>query len=150
MLRPGSWRVKNAPASCQDSHQSRFRGGLRMYNARLSRRRGSRRPYPRFSLHSAETEDDMRSQARWFVGFALALVGVSGTLVRSQGRGGQAQESPYLAPPAQVVAVRAGRLFDAKAGTMSANVIVLIRGDRITDAGPSVQIPPDARVIDLG
>jgi len=45
--------------------------------------------------------------------------------------------------------VRAGRLFDAKAGTMSTNQIVLIRGDRISDVGPAVQIPPDARVIDL-
>jgi imidazolonepropionase-like amidohydrolase len=96
-----------------------------------------------------ETEDFMRWQARWFAGVALALVGVSGTPVRSQGRGGQAQESTYLAPPAQVVAVRAGRLFDAKAGTMSANVVVLIRGDRVTDVGPAVQIPSEARVIDL-
>src|SRR4030081_3457359 len=91
----------------------------------------------------------MRWQAGWVAGVALALVGVSGTPVRSQGRGGQSQESPYLAPPTQVVAVRAGRLFDAKAGTMSASVIVLIKGDRITDVGSSVQIPPEARVIDL-
>src|SRR5271167_1248667 len=97
-----------------------------------------------------ETEDFMRWQARWILGGALTLVGVSGTAVRSQGRGGQDQDSPYLAPPAQVVAVRAGRLFDAKAGRMLSGQVVLIRGDRITDVGPSVQIPPEARVIDLG
>lgn len=91
----------------------------------------------------------MRWQARWVAGVALALVGVSGTAVWSQDRGGQAQESPYLAPTTQVVAVRAGRLFDANAGTMLNNQIVLVRGDRITDVGPSVQIPPGARVIDL-
>jgi imidazolonepropionase-like amidohydrolase len=95
-------------------------------------------------------EDFMRGQTKWFSGVALALVGVSGTVVWSQERSGQTQESPYLAPPAQVVAVRAGRLFDAKAGTMLTNEIVLIRGDRVADVGPSVQIPSDARVIDLG
>jgi imidazolonepropionase-like amidohydrolase len=49
----------------------------------------------------------------------------------------------------QLVAIRAGRLFDPKSGTLLANQIVLIRGDRIADVGPSVQIPPDAKVIDL-
>ena len=49
----------------------------------------------------------------------------------------------------QVVAVRAGRLFDARTGTMLSNQVVLIRGDRISDVGPGLQIPPDARVIDL-
>ena len=42
--------------------------------------------------------------------------------------------------------MRAGRLFDAKTGTMLSNQIVLIRRDRITDVGPSVQIPSDARI----
>jgi len=51
--------------------------------------------------------------------------------------------------PAQVIAVRAGRLFDPRSGTMLANQIVLIRGDRISDVGASVQIPANARVIDL-
>jgi len=82
----------------------------------------------------------MRRQARYFLGVALAFAGVSGTLVWSQDRGG----------PSQVVAVRAGRLFDAVAGTMLSNQIVLIRGDRIADIGPSVQIPQGSRVIDLG
>ena len=50
-------------------------------------------------------------------------------------------QSPYLAPPDNVVAIRAGRMFDAKAGTMLNNQIILIKGDRIADMGPSVQIP---------
>src|ERR1700682_4421393 len=51
----------------------------------------------------------------------------------------------------QVVAVRAGRLFDPKSGANLANQVVLIRGDKITDVGPaaSVKIPAGARVIDL-
>jgi imidazolonepropionase-like amidohydrolase len=69
------------------------------------------------------------------------------TIASSQGR--PPQPSPYLAPTGQVVAVRAGRLFDARAGTMLANQIILIRGDRIADIGPSIQIPPEARVVDL-
>jgi imidazolonepropionase-like amidohydrolase len=81
---------------------------------------------------------------------ALGLVGVSGTAVWSQSEGGQRQEpSPYLASPTQVVAVRAGRLFDARTGTMSSNQIVLVRGDRIADVGPALNVPADARVIDL-
>ena len=55
-----------------------------------------------------------------------------------------------LVSPDQVIAVRAGRLFDARSGSMMNNQVVLIRGDRITDVGPSVTIPAGARVIDLG
>jgi len=51
----------------------------------------------------------------------------------------------------QVVAVRAGRMFDPKSGTNLPDQVVLIRGDRITDVGPAarVQIPAGAKVIDL-
>ena len=48
-----------------------------------------------------------------------------------------------------VVAVRAGRLFDARAGVMRTNQVVLIRGDRIAEVGVGLAVPPDARVIDL-
>jgi len=51
----------------------------------------------------------------------------------------------------QVVAVRAGRIFDPKSGTNLTNQVVLISGDRITDVGPAdgVKVPAGARVIDL-
>jgi len=62
----------------------------------------------------------------------------------------QSQERKYITPPNQVVAIRAGRLFDAKSGTLLNNQIVLIKGDRITDVGANVQIPREARVFDLG
>src|SRR6185295_5616865 len=55
----------------------------------------------------------------------------------------------YLAPKDQVVAIRAGKLFDSRAGTMLTNQIVLIRGDRITDVGAGLAIPDGAAVIDL-
>jgi len=85
------------------------------------------------------------------VGLTTGLL-VSGTVLWSQGReGGEARTaSRFLAPPAQLLAVRAGRLFDPKSGTLSANQVILIRGDRIDDVGPGLLIPKDARVIDLG
>src|SRR6266567_3584000 len=51
----------------------------------------------------------------------------------------------------QVVAVRAGRMFDPKSGINVPDQVVLIRGDRITDVGPAarVKIPAGAKVIDL-
>jgi imidazolonepropionase-like amidohydrolase len=82
-----------------------------------------------------------------FASLIVALAAASGSIVWSQAP--RTVQSPYLAPPDNLVAVRAGRMFDAKAGTMVNNQIILIKGDRIADVGPSVQIPPEARVIDL-
>jgi imidazolonepropionase-like amidohydrolase len=49
------------------------------------------------------------------------------------------------------VAVRAGHLFDSKAGQLLANQVVLIQGERITEVGPEdrIKIPDGAQVIDL-
>lgn len=54
-------------------------------------------------------------------------------------------------PPPRVIAVRAGRLFDSKAGRLLSNQVVILSGDRITDVGPQsqVKIPSGARIIDL-
>src|SRR5579863_6273767 len=54
-------------------------------------------------------------------------------------------------PPPQGFAVRAGRMFDAKAGRNLTNQVILIRDGRITGVGPAdrVQIPQGAKVIDL-
>jgi imidazolonepropionase-like amidohydrolase len=55
------------------------------------------------------------------------------------------------APPAEGVAIRAGRLFDPKSGTNLPNQVIVIKGDRIAEVGPAgkVQIPAGAKVIDL-
>ena len=55
------------------------------------------------------------------------------------------------APAPQVVAVRAGHLFDSKNGTMLTKQVVILQGERITDVGPEAQvkIPAGAQVIDL-
>src|SRR5215831_12300321 len=63
---------------------------------------------------------------------ALALICLTGVA---------AQQDPSIA-------IRAGRLFDAKTGTMLANQVVLIRGERIADVGANVAVPPGARVTD--
>ena len=79
----------------------------------------------------------------------LALLAATTAAVATTPVGAQ-PNGKLLASPDQVIAVRAGRLFDARSGSMLNNQVVLIRGDRIADVGPAVQIPAGARVIDLG
>jgi len=84
------------------------------------------------------------------VTLALAVTVVLGLSTIVWGQGGIASApARFLAPATQTLAIRAGRLFDSRTGTMLTNAIVLVRGDRIVDVGPSVTIPADARVIDL-
>jgi imidazolonepropionase-like amidohydrolase len=80
---------------------------------------------------------------------ALVLALSLAAILHGQGGGIASAPAKFLVAPAQVVAIRAGRLFDSRTGTIVNNQIVLIRGDRIADVGPSVAIPADARVIDL-
>jgi imidazolonepropionase-like amidohydrolase len=106
---------------------------------------------------AAVLEGSMRGQTlvRTIVGgiVAAAVLVASAAVVWTQGRGGRGQ-SPYynefLVPPDQVVAIRAGRLFDSRAGTMLTNQVILIKGDRIADIGANLAIPAGAAVIDLG
>src|SRR6478735_12852807 len=51
-------------------------------------------------------------------------------------------------PPApRVVAIRAGHMFDSKAGKMLANQVVLLNGDRITAVGPESEIKIPSGVV---
>ena len=54
-------------------------------------------------------------------------------------------------PPARVIAVRAGRMFNSKTGQMSTKQVIVLNGERIIDVGPEgqVKIPTGAQVIDL-
>jgi imidazolonepropionase-like amidohydrolase len=54
-------------------------------------------------------------------------------------------------PPAGVVAIRAGQLFDSKSGQMAGRQVILLKDERITDLGPEsqVKIPAGTPVIDL-
>jgi imidazolonepropionase-like amidohydrolase len=51
----------------------------------------------------------------------------------------------------QVIAIRAGHLFDSKAGKLLSDQVILIKDEKITTVGSrdAVQIPTDAVVIDL-
>ena len=51
----------------------------------------------------------------------------------------------------QVVAIRAGHLFDSKSGQLLTRQVVVVEGEKITEVGPEdqVTIPPRAHVIDL-
>jgi imidazolonepropionase-like amidohydrolase len=58
----------------------------------------------------------------------------------------------YQCPPApRVVAVRAGKLFDARTGTLVTGQVVLMQGDRITAVGSDAQVkvPAGAQIVDL-
>ena len=81
---------------------------------------------------------------------AVIVVGASAANVGTQDLTGPvAYYSDFRVAPDQVVAVRAGRMFDARGGRMLTNQVILIRGDRVTDVGPNVSIPTGTRVIDL-
>jgi Transposase IS66 family/Amidohydrolase family len=57
-----------------------------------------------------------------------------------------------LAPallPAQVKAIRAGRLVDPETGTITQNQIILVEAGKFKEIGPNVTIPAGAEVIDL-
>ena len=94
----------------------------------------------------------MRWQSTLAVISIAAAIGA--TVGPSQSQEGGAAPNPalrkHLAPPDQVVAIRAGRMFESKSGAILNNQVILIKGDRITNVGSSVEIPAGARVIDLG
>ncbi len=75
---------------------------------------------------------------------AIAVL-LSGVIIHSQG----GAPTRFVTPPAQVIAIRAGRMFDSRAGTLLSNQVIVIRGDRISDVGAGVAIPAGAQVIDL-
>jgi imidazolonepropionase-like amidohydrolase len=85
----------------------------------------------------------MKWQLTVSVVFAAVIAGFTTSPAQAQMAG------KYLAPHDQVIAIRAGRLFDSRSGMMLANQVVIVRGDRIADVGPGLAIPPGASVIDL-
>jgi imidazolonepropionase-like amidohydrolase len=88
----------------------------------------------------------MRWKGKLVIVLAAVTVQAAGTPARAQ----YAQARKYLTPQDQVVAIRAGHLFDSQSGSLLDNQVILIKGERITDVGPGLAIPAGARVIDLG
>lgn len=54
-----------------------------------------------------------------------------------------------MAVPAQVTAIKAGRLVDPDAGTVLTDQVILIRDHKIEQVGKGLSVPAGARVIDL-
>jgi imidazolonepropionase-like amidohydrolase len=86
----------------------------------------------------------MHWQGRLLVLSVAMVVGMTNRPLHAQGVG------KYFAPQDQVIAIRAGRLFDSRTGNIQNNQIVLVTGDRITDVGAAIQVPAGARMLDLG
>jgi imidazolonepropionase-like amidohydrolase len=57
--------------------------------------------------------------------------------------------SPAAAQTGEVIAIRAGSLFDGTSETVRQNVTIVVRDGRIAEVGPNVQVPAGARVVDL-
>ncbi|MEO8439529.1 MAG: amidohydrolase family protein [Spartobacteria bacterium] len=77
----------------------------------------------------------------------LCLVSAVGGLIFAHSLNAQGTPSPT---PAAVIALKAARLFDGKSKTLLPAGVVIVEGNRITAAGSSLPIPPNAQVIDLG
>jgi imidazolonepropionase-like amidohydrolase len=61
----------------------------------------------------------------------------------------QALATATASTPASMTAIRAGRLLDVESGRTLSNQVILISAGKIQAVGASVQIPEDAKVIDL-
>src|SRR5215472_3178397 len=90
-------------------------------------------------------DNSMRWQGKLAVVSAAVIAGVANQPLRAQGIG------QYFAPQDQIVAIRAGHLFDSRSGNIQTNQVVLITGDRITEVGSAnaVQLPAGTRILDL-
>src|SRR6516225_360358 len=50
----------------------------------------------------------------------------------------------------ELIVLKAARMFDGKSNSLVQNGVVIVKDDKIVDAGSSLQIPDGARVVDLG
>jgi imidazolonepropionase-like amidohydrolase len=50
----------------------------------------------------------------------------------------------------ELIVLKAARMFDGKSNSLVQNGVIVVKDDKIVDAGSNVQIPDGARVIDLG
>src|SRR5690349_2653623 len=93
------------------------------------------------AIVSAPTkEENMLARVKVLAALVALIAASAAPTARSQegeGAGPPSGRTPsaspeakkLLAPPDQVVAVRAGRMFDARSGKLLANQLILVRGD---------------------
>src|SRR6266508_3843839 len=86
---------------------------------------------------------------RMMLALGVAALLAATVPVRSQEGAARGPARRFASPAEQDVAIRAGRLFDARTGNLLTNQVILIKGDRVAEIGPAVQIPRTAKVIDL-
>jgi imidazolonepropionase-like amidohydrolase len=84
----------------------------------------------------------LRPQMKSLIFLTLSILCVAALLP------GRAAQYPQPMPD-RVTAIKAGKLVDPEKGTTEINQIILVRGKTIEAVGPQVQIPPDAKIIDL-
>ncbi|MGH9455103.1 MAG: amidohydrolase family protein, partial [Terriglobia bacterium] len=86
-----------------------------------------------------------------FLPAAWLLISVTARSAAPQGPSGQIQPRGGRILAQHVTVVKAGKMFDANAGTMLSGQTIIIHGDRIADVGSSrsVSVPSGATVIDL-
>jgi imidazolonepropionase-like amidohydrolase len=77
----------------------------------------------------------------------VACFVVAAFLTLSFGLAARAQEPS--AAPAQVIAIKAGKVLDPDTGKTAANQVILVEGTRIREIGSHVAIPAGAKVVDL-
>src|ERR1700692_952865 len=83
----------------------------------------------------------------------LSLLGmIRTTSAQEEGPSPDQKKAAPTQQELQIVAIKAGHLFDSKSGQVINDQVILIRGDKVTDVGASgsITIPSDAQVIDLG
>jgi imidazolonepropionase-like amidohydrolase len=84
----------------------------------------------------------MRSRLILFCLFLVSIICVPGAVPQLLA------QYPQPGPP-KVYAIKAGKLVDPEKGTTETNQIILVRGKKIEAVGPNLQIPADAKIIDL-
>jgi len=84
----------------------------------------------------------MRPQMKSLIFLTLSILCMAALLP------GVAAQYPQPGPD-RVIAIKAGKLVDPEKGTTETNQIILVRGKTIEAVGPRVQIPPEAKIIDL-
>lgn len=73
---------------------------------------------------------------------------MSSAILGSSTAVGAAPSVPALVP-AEITAIKAGKLVDTESGTVTINQIILVEGCNIKSVGPDLSIPKGAHVIDL-
>jgi imidazolonepropionase-like amidohydrolase len=84
----------------------------------------------------------MRPKTKWVFSLTLSLISLA---MISTNLAAQYPQSG----PERIYAIKAGKLVDVEKGTTDTNQIILVRGKRIEEVGSNVEIPPDAKIIDL-